>query len=113
MKQVLICGIPFERRYANDSRLVDQDFNPRRLNGLINYEQHSITILSKNPVEAQRQTLMHEILHGVVDSLAIRELVGENGDHIEAPIKQLATGICEALESLGLVLPDSESDKAE
>jgi len=47
---------------------------------------------------------MHECLHGIVEHYKVRELVGEGGGHLEAPIDQLATGICEVLESLGITL---------
>ena len=52
---------------------------------------------------------MHEIVHGVVTNYSIQELRHPNGDHNEVAIDQLAIGIVEAIESMGLYLPTSDS----
>lgn len=48
---------------------------------------------------------MHEIVHGVVTNYSIQELRHPN----EVAIDQLAIGIVEAIESMGLYLPTNDS----
>lgn len=72
--------------------------------GLTVFHDHSIRIAGDLPQAAQRRTLLHEIIHAVVECYQIRELIESDG-HAEIPIDQLATGICEAMESIGIYLP--------
>lgn len=75
-----------------------------KLWGQICYEKHSIKYLASSP-EQEMRTVLHEILHGIIANGAIRELMEENGSHLETPINQLANGLAEALESMGILLP--------
>lgn len=78
-----------------------------RCHGITLFNEHEIRIAHDNPKEKQTRTLVHELLHCIVEEYKIRELVTD-GDHNEIAIDQLATGICEALESLNIHIPSKE-----
>lgn len=75
-----------------------------RCHGITLFNEHEIRIANGNPKEKQTRTLVHELLHCIVEEYKIRELVTD-GDHNEIAIDQLATGLCEALESICIELP--------
>ena len=60
----------------------------------------SIRVLKGFPERELRSTI-HEILHGIIHEYRVRELIDDKGEHIEAPIDQLALGLAEVLESIG------------
>lgn len=103
--KVKICGIPYSITKETDKFKIDYTGNGTSLWGQISYEKHSIKILESCP-EREMRTLLHEILHGVIEEGSIRELQDNQGAHLENPIDQLANGLAEALESLGFVLPN-------
>lgn len=104
MTKVKICGVPYTIARGADKYGVDHDDNGDELWGQISYSRHSIRFLGSSP-EQEMRTILHEILHGVIEGNDIRELKSPRGGHFEAPINQLANGLAEALESLGFKLP--------
>lgn len=98
--QVKIGGMWHSITKVFDSRLVPHNSGAPELWGQIDYAAQSIRIKSATP-ERERRLLLHEILHGIIESYAIRELVGPNDDHTETAIDQLSFGLAEALESMG------------
>lgn len=59
---------------------------PRK--GEINFLTHEIRIDSTMPEDLQQQTLLHEVLHAIGDSLGIEELVNNEGT-----VQSLATAL--------------------
>ena len=104
--EVKICGVPYLVSREKDKFRVDHDGNGTRLWGQINYSGHSIRFLQSSP-EQELRSVVHEILHGIVENGMIRELMNASGEHLEAPINQLANGLAEVLESIGFTLPSA------
>lgn len=102
--KVKICGVPHDLVRETDRLHVDHEGNGLSLWGQISYSKHSIKYLASSP-EQEMRVVVHEILHGIIENGAVRELMDEHGKHLEAPINQLANGLSEALESLGFKLP--------
>ena len=102
--EVKICGVPYTVTREVDKFRVDHDDKGYSLWGQISYEKHSIKFLKSCP-EQELRTFVHEMIHGIIENGAIRELMNDSGGHLENPINQLANGIAEALESLGFSLP--------
>lgn len=100
-----IGGVPWTISFTPTWRDVNigTDDNNRN-DGLTIFTEYAIRVAGDLPPAAQRRTLMHELIHAVVESYKIRELTEQDG-HAEVPIDQLATGLCEALESIGIHLP--------
>lgn len=107
--EVNICGLPYQIQYVSDPIHVSHNADSLDLYGEINYIKQSIRVLDTGGEDYKRRVLMHEIVHGIVQHMAIRELIDDSGRHLETPIDQLATGLCMALESLGFLLPTSNS----
>lgn len=101
MLTVKICGVPYMITRESDKFHVDHEGNGSKLWGQISYEKHSIRILASSP-EQEMRTLLHEIIHGIIENGAIRELMDDHRNHLEAPIDQLANGLAESLESIGV-----------
>lgn len=102
--RVVIGGVGFEIRWVRDADAVEHQSN---LWGQVCYGTHSIKIHADPPVERRERALLHELVHGVVSSYRIRELY-DGESQIEAAVVQLAVGLCEALNSLGIHLPVEE-----
>lgn len=102
-----IAGVSYSIAWVEDSKKVPHEEEDLSLYGEIHYTKGSIRIWSEMPEEKQRRVLMHEIIHGVVEGYKIRELRinGGRDGHVEEAIDQLATGICEALEAMGIQIP--------
>jgi len=102
--KIKIGGVPYVIDRVEDRNKIchndNKEINPDLL-GQISHSKQSIRILKSSPERELRITL-HEILHGVVDEYYIRELTDTDGDHIEFAIIQLALGLAEALESVGI-----------
>jgi len=98
--QLKICGVPHTVTIADSWITVDHDQNAENLRGQIHNYKHSIRIAGDAPIEQQRRVMWHEILHGIIAGMSIREFEGEDAKHLEAPISQLSLGISEALESM-------------
>lgn len=105
---VKICGVPYTLTREHDRLRVDHDGNGLRLWGQISYEMHSIKYLASSP-EQEMRTILHEILHGIIENGSVRELMDEHGGHLEMPINQIANGLAEALESMGILLSPTQT----
>jgi len=98
---VRILGVPYDVTFVERIHDVAHNGDDERLHGQISYERRSIRVCDEGPEQTIR-TLLHEILHGVIEAQHVRELIGDDGEHSEAAIHQLALGLAEALESLGV-----------
>lgn len=99
---VKIVGVPYTLSLAEDARAVCHDRSGQDLYGQIDYVRRSIRLWNSGCPE---QTLLHELLHGVIEHMKVRELMDADGRHLEIPIDQLAAGLAMALESVGVKLP--------
>lgn len=103
--KIKIWGIPYTITRVSSHKLVDHGGDNTSLWGQISYVDHSIRIASA-PKERELRSLLHEILHGLVQDGGLSTLKKKNGGHHEEMIDQLALGLAEVLESLGFSLPD-------
>ena len=103
--KIIIGGVSYNVTFEK-SRSKIADNEPL---GQIDYLSGKIQVFKKMSECRIRRALMHEIVHGVVTNYSIQELRHTNGDHNEVAIDQLAIGIVEAIESMGLYLPTSDS----
>lgn len=99
--KIKIGGLPFVIEKVARHTDVCHDGSGQRLWGQISYSIQSIRIVKACP-EREMRTTMHEILHGIINEYKIRELIDEKGNHLEGPIDQLALGLSEVLESIGI-----------
>ncbi len=111
-QKLKLCGVPYKLEFVPGAEYVltrGGEANEEGLCGAINYKNYTVRIDASRPVEEQRITLIHEIIHGVIKELSVRELIDpQSGEHMEIPIDQLAHGLAEALASLKLFLPTGE-----
>lgn len=98
--KVNICGIEYTVTAVKDTKDVCHDRSGKELYGQIGYSESSIRLYKTNK-DRMQQVLLHEILHGIVDGMGVRELQ-ESGSHLEIPIDQLAVGLSLALKSMGI-----------
>lgn len=106
--KIKIGGVPFKVTFLDSRREISHfETEGEPLLGEIVYSRGSIRVATDMPPELIRRVLMHEILHGVIDAYKISALKDANNVHNEDAIDQLAVGLCEALESIGLKLPYS------
>ena len=98
--KINICGIEYTVTAVNDTKDVCHDKSGKEMYGQIGYSKSSIRLWKTNE-DRMQQVLLHEILHGIVDGMGIRELQ-EGGSHLEIPIEQLAVGLSMALKSMGV-----------
>ena len=103
--KIIIGGVSYDVTFEK-SRSKIADNEPI---GQIDYLSGKIQVFKKMSECRIRRALMHEIVHGVVTNYSIQELRHPNGDHNEVAIDLLAIGIVEAIESMGLYLPTSDS----
>lgn len=99
--KILIGGLPFTVETVQTGLEVCHYGSGKNLWGQICYEKQSIHVLKTCP-ERELRTTIHEILHGIVNEYRIRELIDEKGGHHEEAIDQLALGMAEVLESIGI-----------
>lgn len=99
--KIQIGGMPFEIEKVEKELDVCHDGSGRKLWGQISYSKHSIRVLKACPERELRSTI-HEILHGIITEYGVRELIDDKGEHMELPIDQLALGLAEVLESIGI-----------
>ena len=99
--KIQIGGMPFEIEKVETELEVCHDGSGQKLWGQISYSKHSIRILKACPERELRSTI-HEVLHGIVNEYRVRELMDDKGEHMESPIDQLALGLAEVLESIGI-----------
>lgn len=98
---IMIAGMPFVVETVEKLSDVCHDDSGAKLWGQICYQRHSIRIARATP-ERELRSMLHEVLHGIIQEYRIRELMDENGNHLEFPIDQLSIGLAEALESVGI-----------
>jgi hypothetical protein len=99
MKTVKIGGIPHKIILTDDVRTTSHDQKDGSLTkGEISYLDYSIRLWKGCPPEAFARTFMHEILHGVAREYRVPMVEG----HEEDIVDQFASGVVEALESLGI-----------
>lgn len=70
-EKVFICGIP------HTIKLCEDNFNSDTHFGQINYAKCEIRINKDMPEEIQRQTLCHEMLHGMLVLLGYNDLTND------------------------------------
>ena len=99
--KIQIGGIPFEIETVDTYLQVCHDGSGQKLWGQISYSKHSIRVLKACPERELRSTI-HEVLHGIINEYRVRELIDDKGEHMESPIDQLALGLAEVLESIGI-----------
>lgn len=104
---VKICGLPYRLNRVVDPLHVDHDRDGASLWGQISYSRQSINFLASTP-ERELRTVLHEVIHGLIQEGAITALMDANGRHDEATIDQLANGLAGVLESLGMRLPQEQ-----
>ena len=101
---VRVAGVPYKVSYAQ-WKDVDHDGKAERLFGQIQYVDHSIRIANDTPIEKQQLTLLHEVLHAIINEYNIRELQTQEGEHSEHAIDLLSIGIFDFLKSIDVTLP--------
>ena len=99
--KIQIGGLPFWVETVETRFEVCHDGSGANLWGQINYQKLSIRVLKSCP-ERELRTTLHEILHGIVNEYRVRELMDDKGEHREDAIDQLALGLAEVLESIGI-----------
>ena len=101
MTKIRIAGIPFKIKKVETELEVCHTGSGQKLWGQISYSEHSIRILKASP-ERELRSIIHEVLHGIINEYRVRELMDDKGDHLEFPIDQLAIGLAEVMESVGI-----------
>lgn len=81
IKKVNICGIQYDVEYKADNFNFDSHF------GMIDYTQAKILINESMPDEVVKQTLCHEIIHGILVA------IGRNDLNDETFVQSLASAI--------------------
>jgi len=93
--KVKIAGIPYTIEiFDNENKCCCNLVERSYLNQLIR-------VLKSSPERELRMTL-YNILYIIVIEYNIRELMDDNEDPLQIPIKQLALGLAEVLESIGI-----------
>lgn len=107
-----IGGVAWQITFTPTWHTVSNDpGDSERHDGITEFHECEIRVAGDLAAARQRRTLMHELVHAVAESYKIRELFDETGGgHKEHAVDQLATGLCEALESLGIFLPTTKRE---
>ncbi len=98
--QIKVCGAPFEVSFVDGANAVSHTSKRHYLYGETSFDNESIRIDKTISLEMINQTFWHEVMHVIAERLKIRELMNEEGDHLEFPIDQIATGIFTVLNSI-------------
>lgn len=108
--KIQIGGLPFEIETVETELEVCHDGSGKKLWGQISYTKLSIRVL-KACRERELRTTIHEVLHGIVNEYRVREMMDDKGEHREEAIDQLALGLAEVLESIGIteLKPNAQS----
>lgn len=101
MTWVTIGGMHFNIEKFDNDLDVCHSKSGAKLYGQISYEKQSIRIWNSTP-ERELRSILHEILHGIINEYRIRELMDDKEQHLEFPIDQLSLGLAEVLESVGI-----------
>jgi hypothetical protein len=67
------------------------------LAGRIHYRKGEIAIYPAMPVSRERETLLHEVLHGIIQAVGSKYALEENGDECEAIIKAISPTLLDTL----------------
>jgi hypothetical protein len=67
------------------------------LAGHIHYRKGAISIYPGMPVSRERETLLHEVLHGVIQAVGSKYALAENGDECEALIRAISPTLLDTL----------------
>ena len=98
---VKVVGLPYGVDTVDDIKLVNPSDDGDILWGHTDFYTQRIRMFAACP-ERTLRTFLHELLHGIIGEGQIVELCKEGGTHLEPPIEQLANGLGEALESVGI-----------
>lgn len=101
--KIEVCGNPYTVTFVKGWKNVshDPDDAPRHA-GEVHWASHSIRIDEDRDPAVVDITLWHEIMHTVVETLQIRELIDEDKNHLEIPVEQIAVGVASVLKNLGI-----------
>lgn len=102
--KIKVARVPWEVQFKASWHKVSTEDSERAF-GITLFNDHVIRVAGDAPVEKQNVTLIHEILHALVEEYGITPFIKKNGDHDEKHIDLLAIGLCEVLESMGIKLP--------
>jgi Zn-dependent peptidase ImmA (M78 family) len=100
--KVKIGGLHYKIKLVPDRRLVVKTGG--RANGQIHWQKQKITISTNMEPALFEQTLLHEIVHGIVEAHKITTMMDDEERHNEANVDRMAIGLQEALHSLGINL---------
>lgn len=101
--RIEVCGIPYTVSLVDGWKNVSHDPEEApRYAGEVHWLSRDIRIDGSRDQAVVDQTLWHEIIHTVVETLKIRELIGDDGQHMEIPVEQLAVGISSVMKYLGV-----------
>lgn len=98
--RIKICGLPFDISFAQGGHAVSHTDTRSHLYGEVSYDKESIRIDNTKSLEMINQTFWHEVVHVIVERLQVRELMDNDGVHLEKPIDQIALGIFSVLNNL-------------
>lgn len=88
-----VLGHPYEISYYDNPSEVDAN-GELSLNGQIDYNRCKMSIYAKRPIEAVFTTLIHEVVHAVLDALEIRDW--DSGDN-HAEFTAFCRGLADTL----------------
>lgn len=74
MKKVIICGIPYE---VITKEVIDCEGEGKTL-GHIDYANQKITLREDLPEETRKETLIHEMIHGILCHIGRDDLNNED-----------------------------------
>ena len=94
-----IGGVPYQCARVGAGEVDPED--PKKW-GEFDGAKHSIRYVGDNSPERVLRTFLHEVCHAIAYEYSIRELTGKSEEN---PIDQLAHGLAEVLEGLGVELP--------
>jgi len=102
--KVKIGGIPYIIKIVEDRNKIchnDKEEINQNLSGEIDYSKQSIRILKTSP-EHELRSILHIIIYSIITEYGIRELIDDNENCLKSVINQLALGLAEVLESIGI-----------
>jgi hypothetical protein len=98
--KIKVCGLPFDVSFVEGGHAVSHTKERGHLYGEVSYDQESIRIDNTKSLEQMNQTFWHEVMHVITERLQVRELIDNDGLHLEIPIDQIALGIFSVLNSI-------------
>lgn len=85
--------------------LVPEDFGVREDDGCVgtcNFRKAEIKFVRRPTPRLTAQTILHEIIHAIINGYRIKQLMNDDGDHDEDAVEQLSAGLDEVLTSIGV-----------